>query len=147
MALPWNYKLQVKLTEVKVPGSGKNRVFSFFFKEQFREVHDSSGHDACENNSKKHKERFPFDSFPGNKIPRKWWLQEEFSFSLKGSSHVQCWLSKGTNQITKQQVSCGFSAKILLEVDNNTKSILFRVGKSEKNRANLRGGKLRQCCQ
>ena len=32
MVLSWIYEPWVKLTEVKVPGSGKHRVFSFFSK-------------------------------------------------------------------------------------------------------------------
>ena len=67
MALSWIYKLWVKLTEVRVPLEGK----AYFFQEfksvmSFHEARDSSLHDYCKNNSKKHLKQFSFNSFPRN---------------------------------------------------------------------------------
>ena len=112
MALSWIYELLVKLTEVKVPPESIKQIF-------FSKNPTASSLSAkctialclmkAKNNSKKHKDLFPFNSFPGNTILRKLWLHiissERGIFVQQRSSCMQCLLRNGRNhtKTTKSQ--------------------------------------------
>ena len=100
MALSWIYELLVKLTEVKVPPESIKYLLYTAIAICLMKA---------KNNSKKHKDLFPFNSFPGNTILRKLWLHiissEGGIFVQQRSSCMQCLLRNSTThtKTTKSQ--------------------------------------------